>query len=171
MGAADKVKEKFGDERKTQITDSAASIDDEDLIPEEEIVITASRGGYVKRLTSDSFKAQHRGGRGVKGMSTNENDVVDIMVYTKTHTDLLMFTDFGKVYRIRGYEIPEFNKTSNKEGYAKASGKPVLVMAIGIAVSGIAAIVTSEIMISVILIVCVAIVVGIWFINIQRRFS
>lgn len=64
-----------------------------------------------------------------------------------------------------------FNKTSNKEGYAKASGKPVLVMAIGIAVSGIAAIVTSEIMISVILIVCVAIVVGIWFINIQRRFS
>ena len=106
------IKEKFGDERKTEISDMAATIDDEDLIPEEEIVITVSRSGYVKRLSSDTFKAQHRGGRGVRGMSTNENDVVDSIVYTKTHTDLLLFTDFGKVYRIRGYQIPEFSKNA-----------------------------------------------------------
>lgn len=106
------IKEKFGDERRTEITNSDASIDDEDLIPEEDIVVTLSRNGYVKRLTSDSFKAQHRGGRGVRGTSLNENDVVDLMVYTKTHTDLLFFTDLGKVYRIRGYMIPEYNKGS-----------------------------------------------------------
>jgi len=106
------IKDRFGDERRTEISDVAATIDDEDLIPQQDIVITVSRGGYVKRLTADTFRAQHRGGRGVKGMSTNENDIVDLMVYAKTHTDLLMFTDFGKVYRIRGYEIPEFNRQS-----------------------------------------------------------
>ena len=106
------IKEKYADARRTEITNDAASIDDEDLIPQENIVVAITRGGYVKRLTSDSFKAQHRGGRGVRGMSTNENDIVDNMVYTKTHTDLLFFTDFGKVYRIRGYMIPEFSKAS-----------------------------------------------------------
>ena len=106
------IKEKYADERRTEITNDAASIDDEDLIPQENIVVAITRGGYVKRLTSDSFKAQHRGGRGVRGMSTNENDIVENMVYTKTHTDLLFFTDFGKVYRIRGYMIPEFSKAS-----------------------------------------------------------
>ena len=106
------IKEKYADERRTEITNDAASIDDEDLIPQENIVVAITRGGYVKRLTSDSFKAQHRGGRGVRGMSTNENDIVESMVYTKTHTDLLFFTDFGKVYRIRGYMIPEFSKAS-----------------------------------------------------------
>ena len=73
--------------------------------------MTLSRGGYVKRLSIDQFKAQHRGGRGVRGASLNENDVVDLMVYTKTHTDLLFFTDLGKVYRIRGYQIPEYQRT------------------------------------------------------------
>ena len=106
------IKEKYADARRTEITNDAASIDDEDLIPQENIVVAITRGGYVKRLTSDSFKAQHRGGRGVRGMSTNENDIVENMVYTKTHTDLLFFTDFGKVYRIRGYMIPEFSKAS-----------------------------------------------------------
>ena len=106
------IKEKYADERRTEITNDAASIDDEDLIPQENIVIAITRGGYVKRLTSDSFKAQHRGGRGVRGMSTNENDIVENMIYTKTHTDLLFFTDFGKVYKIRGYMIPEFSKAS-----------------------------------------------------------
>ena len=106
------VKEKYADERRTEITNDAASIDDEDLIPQENIVVAITRGGYVKRLTSDSFKTQNRGGRGVRGMSTNENDIVENMVYTKTHTDLLFFTDFGKVYRIRGYMIPEFSKAS-----------------------------------------------------------
>ena len=106
------IKDRFGDERRTNISDSDASIDDEDLIPQENIVVTVSRGGYIKRLNSDTFRAQHRGGRGVRGMSTNENDVVEMMLYTKTHTDLLMFTDYGRVYRIRGYQIPEFNRNS-----------------------------------------------------------
>lgn len=105
------TEEKFGDERRTEISNQAASIDDEDLIPEEQIVITLSRGGYVKRLTADSFRAQNRGGRGVRGTSLNENDVVELMVYTRTHTDLLFFTSLGKVYRVRGYQIPEYQKT------------------------------------------------------------
>jgi len=105
------IKEKFGDERRTEITNSDASIDDEDLIPQEEIVVTLSKGGYVKRVSSDTFRAQHRGGRGIKGASLYENDVVQLMTYTKTHTDLLFFTDLGKVYRIRGYEIPEYQRT------------------------------------------------------------
>lgn len=105
------IEEKFGDDRRTEISNAASSIDDEDLIPEEQIVITLSRGGYVKRLTADSFRAQNRGGRGVRGTTLNENDVVDLMVYTKTHTDLLFFTSLGKVYRVRGYQIPEYQKT------------------------------------------------------------
>ena len=107
----EEIKDKFGDDRRTEISNVAANIDDEDLIPQEDIVVTLSRGGYVKRLSVDQFKAQHRGGRGVRGTSLNENDVVDLMVYTKTHTDLLFFTDLGKVYRIRGYQIPEYQRT------------------------------------------------------------
>ena len=107
----EEIKEKFGDDRRTEITNSDASIDDEDLIPQEDIVITLSRGGYVKRLSADTFRTQNRGGRGVRGASLNENDVVDLMVYTKTHTDLLFFTDLGKVYRIRGYQVPEYQRT------------------------------------------------------------
>ena len=107
----EEIKAKFGDARRTEISNVAANIDDEDLIPQEDIVVTLSRGGYVKRLSADDFKAQHRGGRGVRGTSLNENDVVDLMVYTKTHTDLLFFTDLGKVYRIRGYQIPEYQRT------------------------------------------------------------
>ena len=107
----EEIKDKFGDDRRTEISNVAANIDDEDLIPQEDIVVTLSRGGYVKRLSVDQFKAQHRGGRGVRGASLNENDVVDLMVYTETHTDLLFFTDLGKVYRIRGYQIPEYQRT------------------------------------------------------------
>ena len=107
----EEIKDKFGDDRRTEISNVAANIDDEDLIPQEDIVVTLSRGGYVKRLSVDQFKAQHRGGRGVRGASLNENDVVELMVYTETHTDLLFFTDLGKVYRIRGYQIPEYQRT------------------------------------------------------------
>ena len=105
------IKGRFGDKRRTEISMSDASIDDEDLIPEEDIVVTLSRTGYVKRLSADSFKAQHRGGRGIKGAGLNDNDNVELMVYTKTHTDILLFTDLGKVYRIRGYQIPEYQRT------------------------------------------------------------
>mgnify|MGYP003290769383 CR=1 FL=1 len=106
------IKNKFGDDRKTELSNDAASIDDESLIPEEQIVITLSRGGYVKRLSPDSFRAQNRGGRGVRGAGLNENDHIEMMIYAKTHTDMLFFTDAGKVYRIRGYEIPEGQKGS-----------------------------------------------------------
>ena len=106
------IKEKFGDERKTEISNSLASIDDEDLIPQEDIVIALTKNGYIKRVTSDTFKTQRRGGRGVRGMGTNDNDVVDLMIYTKTHTDLLLFTNYGKVYRTRGYTIPEQSRNS-----------------------------------------------------------
>ena len=106
------IKDKFGDNRRTEISNDAATIDDESLIPEEEIVITLSRGGYVKRLTTDTFRAQNRGGRGVRGAGLNENDHVEMMVYAKTHTDILFFTDLGKVYRIRGYQIPEGQRGS-----------------------------------------------------------
>ena len=104
------IKEKYADARRTEISNEVSSIDDEDLIPEEDIVVTLSRGGYIKRLSSDTFRTQNRGGRGVKGASLNENDVVDFMLYTKTHTDLLFFTNFGKIYRLRGHRIPEFSR-------------------------------------------------------------
>ena len=106
------IRDKFGDERRTEISSDAATIDDESLIPEEEIVITLSRGGYVKRLTTDTFRAQNRGGRGVRGTGLNENDHVEMMIYAKTHTDILFFTDLGKVYRVRGYQIPEGQRGS-----------------------------------------------------------
>ena len=112
------IREKFGDARRTEISNEAATIDDESLIPEEEIVITLSRGGYVKRLTTDTFRAQNRGGRGVRGAGLNENDHVELMVYAKTHTDILFFTDLGKVYRVRGYQIPE--------GQRGAKGLPII---------------------------------------------
>ncbi len=108
----EEIKDKFNDERRTIISDELATIDDEDLIPEKDIVVALTKNGYVKRLTADTFRTQNRGGRGVRGMATNENDIVDIMLYTKTHTDLLFFTDFGKVYRIRGYQVPEFGRNS-----------------------------------------------------------
>lgn len=106
------IKEKFGDERRTVITNDLSKIDDEDLIPKEDIVIALTKNGYIKRLTSDTFRTQNRGGKGVRGMSTNDNDIVDIMIYAKTHTDLLLFTNYGKVYRTRGYTIPEFGRNS-----------------------------------------------------------
>ena len=105
------IKEKFGDERRTEISNELSTIDDESLIPEEDIVIALTKNGYIKRLTSDAFKAQHRGGRGVRGMATNDNDVVDIMIYARTHTDLLLFTNLGKVYRTRAYNVPEQART------------------------------------------------------------
>lgn len=108
----DEIKEKFGDERRTEISNDLSTIDDEDLIPEEEIVISLTRNGYIKRLATDTFRTQNRGGRGIKGMATNEEDVVDILVHSKTHTDILFFTNFGKVYRLRGYQVPEFSRTA-----------------------------------------------------------
>ncbi len=106
------VKRRFGDARKTEISDEAAAIEDESLIPEQEIVVILTANGYVKRLTSDTFKTQNRGGRGVRGATTNANDVVSILLHAKTHTDLLFFSNLGKVYRMRGHRIPESGRNS-----------------------------------------------------------
>jgi len=106
------IKGRFGDVRKTDISNELATIEDESLIPEEEIVITLTANNYVKRMTIDTFRTQNRGGRGVRGMNTNENDIVSIMVHTKTHTDVLFFSNLGKVYRMRGYAVPESSRVS-----------------------------------------------------------
>lgn len=106
------VKEKFGDERRTEISNQELDIEDEDLIPVEEIVISMTSTGYIKRMPIDTYRTQNRGGRGVKGMSVNEDDVVDILITMSTHDHLLMFTNLGKVYRMKGYRIPAGSRTS-----------------------------------------------------------
>ena len=107
------IKEKYGDERRTKIDMTAIDyIEDESLIPEENIIVTLTNKGYVKRLTSDTYRSQNRGGVGVKGMSTNEEDYVENMVNLSTHDYILFFTNKGKVYRLKGYEIPEYSRQS-----------------------------------------------------------
>lgn len=105
------VKERYGDERKSVISNQIVSIDDEDLIPEDELVITLTNKGYIKRMSTTEFKSQNRGGTGVKGMSVYNDDEVITAIYSKTHTDILFFTNYGRVYRKRGHEIPEFSRT------------------------------------------------------------
>ena len=107
----EEVKGKYADERRTEISNSAATIDDEDLIPEEEIIITLTKSGYIKRQDTDTFRAQRRGGKGITGMKTHEDDMVEKIVYARTHTDLLFFTNLGKVYRIRGHQVPLYART------------------------------------------------------------
>lgn len=106
------VKEKYGDERRTEISDAGMEMDDEDLIPVEDIVITMSTSGYIKRAPVDTYKTQQRGGRGVKGMSLNEDDVIETLITMSTHDHLLMFTNLGRVYRLKGYNIPNASRTS-----------------------------------------------------------
>lgn len=107
------IKNKFGDERRTKIDMTAIDyIEDESLIPNEDVIIALTNKGYIKRTTSDTFKAQNRGGVGIKGMSTNEEDFVEHLINIETHDDVLFFTNKGKVYRLRGYEIPEFSRQS-----------------------------------------------------------
>lgn len=113
----EEIKQKYGDERRTEISNDTSMIDDEDLIPQEDIIITITSGGYIKRQDPDSFKIQRRGGKGVKGMSTHDDDLVEQIVYSKTHADLLFFTNLGKVYRIRGYKVPAATKTSKGTPY------------------------------------------------------
>ena len=107
------IKAKYGDERRTHIDMTAIDyIDDETLIPEEKIVITLTKKGYIKRLPVDTYKTQNRGGVGIKGMSINEEDFVEQMINCSTHDFVLFFTNKGKVYRVKGYEIPEFSRQS-----------------------------------------------------------
>ena len=107
------IKDKYADERRTHIDMTAIDyIEDESLIPVENIVITLTNKGYIKRLPADTYKTQNRGGMGVKGMATNEEDFVEHLINATSHDYILMFTNMGKVYRIKGYEIPEYSRQS-----------------------------------------------------------
>ena len=106
------IKEKYSDKRRSEILGGEFNIDDEDLIPQEDIIITLTVNGYIKRVPEDTYRTQKRGGKGMKGMSTNDDDVVDKIVMANTHEDVLFFTNYGKVYRIRGHQIPEYSRTS-----------------------------------------------------------
>ena len=107
----EEIKRKFGDDRLTEISDDAADIENEDLIPQKHILVMLTKNGYIKRMDDDTFSAQHRGGRGITGMKTTSGDVVMLMKHTFTHTDILFFTTAGKVYRLRGYQIPDSGRT------------------------------------------------------------
>ena len=113
------IKDKYSDDRKTKIDMTAIDfIEDESLIPVEDIIINLTNKGYIKRLPIDTYKVQNKGGVGVKGMATNEEDFVEQMVTLKTHDHVLFFTNKGKVYRIKGYEVPEFSR--------QAKGLPII---------------------------------------------
>ena len=105
------IRDKYGDERRTQIGFDD-ELTDEDLIPDENVVVTMTRMGYIKRMSGDTFHSQNRGGMGIRGMATIEDDVVEEVFMTRTHNELLFFTNFGRVYRLKGYEIPEASRTS-----------------------------------------------------------
>ncbi|WP_077305962.1 DNA gyrase subunit A [Terribacillus halophilus] len=115
------IKERFGDERRTEIVIGGTDfIEDEALIPEENVVITLTHQGYIKRLPSSTYRSQGRGGRGIQGMGTNEDDFVEHLISTSTHDTILFFSNKGKVYRAKGYEVPEFSRT--------AKGIPIINM-------------------------------------------
>nr|WP_200865964.1 DNA gyrase subunit A [Thalassobacillus devorans] len=115
------VKERFNDSRRTEIVIGGTDfIEDEDLIPEETIIVTLTHQGYIKRLPASTYRAQRRGGRGVQGMGTHEDDFVEHLLSTSTHNTLLFFSNKGKVYKAKGYEVPEFGRT--------AKGIPIINM-------------------------------------------
>lgn len=106
------IKDKYGDERRTSIGFDASEISVEDLIPDENVVITMTKLGYIKRMTPDNFKSQGRGGKGIKGMQTIEDDYIEELLMTTTHHFLMFFTNKGRVYRLKAYEIPEAGRTA-----------------------------------------------------------
>ncbi|MDR6883227.1 DNA gyrase subunit A [Bacillus sp. 3255] len=106
------IKEKFGDDRRSEITVGEESIEDEDLIPREDVVITITHTGYIKRLPVTTYKNQKRGGRGIVGMDTKDDDFVEHLFVTNTHHYLMFFTNKGKVYRLKAYEIPDLSRTA-----------------------------------------------------------
>ncbi|ARC83309.1 DNA gyrase, A subunit [Clostridium argentinense CDC 2741] len=106
------LKNKYGDERRTAIEKNPYSIDEEDLIAEEDVVITLTHAGYIKRLPIDTYNAQKRGGRGIQGVTTKEDDFVEHIFITPTHNNLIFFTNRGKAYKLKAYEIPEGSRTA-----------------------------------------------------------
>lgn len=107
------IQERFGDERRTELmVGEVLSLEDEDLIEEEDVMVTLTHNGYIKRMPTSEFKTQNRGGRGIQGMGVHEDDFIEHLVSTSTHDVLLFFTNAGKVYRMKGYEIPEYSRTA-----------------------------------------------------------
>ncbi|PRR80363.1 DNA gyrase subunit A [Clostridium liquoris] len=106
------IKNKYGDDRRTEIQKNANEINIEDLIQEEEVVITLTKSGYIKRISADTYSSQKRGGKGIQAMTTKEDDFVERVVVTSTHSNLLFFTNLGRVYRIKAYEIPDAGRTA-----------------------------------------------------------
>ncbi len=106
------LRDKFADDRRTEISDVAGEVDIEDLIPLEECVITKTVNGYIKRLPADTYNVQHRGGRGITGMTTREEDSVENMFVCSSHDRIMLFSNLGRVYRIKAYEIPEGSRTA-----------------------------------------------------------
>ncbi|TVV26450.1 DNA gyrase subunit A [Weissella cibaria] len=107
------IQEKYGDERRTELQiGDVTSIEDEDLIEEEDIIVSLTSAGYIKRMAQTEFRAQNRGGRGVQGMGVNNDDFIDQLIGTSTHDTLLFFTNAGKVYKMKGYEIPEYGRSA-----------------------------------------------------------
>ena len=106
------IKEKYNDNRCTEIIEGDINVEDEDLIPVSDVIISMTVNGYIKRLPVETYKTQNRGGRGIKGMSLNEDDVIDLNITMSTHDNLMLFTNYGKVYRIKGYQVPEASRNS-----------------------------------------------------------
>ena len=106
------IAEKFGDDRRTKIGFDDDDISIEDMIPDENVVIAMTNLGYIKRMTMDNFHSQNRGGKGIKGMSTINDDYIEDLLMTNTHNDVMFYTNLGRVYRLRGYEIPEAGRTA-----------------------------------------------------------
>ena len=108
----EEIADKFGDERRSEIIDADYDVEDEDLIPVEDIVVSLTMNGYIKRMPLDTYKIQNRGGKGIKGMNTHEDDVVDQFLTLSTHDWLMIFTNTGKVYRMKGYRVPSASRNS-----------------------------------------------------------
>ena len=106
------LRDKFSDERRTEITDVAGEVDIEDLTPEEQCVLTKTYNGFIKRLPADTYSVQHRGGRGITGMTTREDDAVENMFVCSSHDYIMLFSNLGRMYRIKAYEIPEGSRTA-----------------------------------------------------------
>lgn len=112
IGEMEQIRDEFGNDRRTEISDVSADETDEDLIDDTGILIALTKGGYIKRMSPDEFRSQNRGGVGVAGMATKEDDEVVSITISRTKTDVLLFTNLGKVYKVRGYQIPEGSRTS-----------------------------------------------------------
>ncbi len=106
------LRDKYADDRRTEISPVSGEVDIEDLIPEEECVITKTVNGYIKRMAADTYSVQHKGGRGILGMTTREDDVIDNMMTCSSHDEIMLFTSFGRVYRLKAYEIPQASRTA-----------------------------------------------------------